>query len=103
MSQTHEFASQSWLEALCDLIEKQVAGSGVDLTGIDYVMGEEFVNVPPRLLPAGAERVGWTVRVRDGVVSSSLDLPPADADSNNIADWEAIEPLAHHAFGVDAD
>ncbi|HVV36588.1 MAG TPA: hypothetical protein VHC63_08295 [Acidimicrobiales bacterium] len=101
MTQTHEFASQAWLQALCDLIDKKVADSGVDLRGVDYVFGEEFVDVPPRLLPAGAERVGWVVRVRDGVVTSAVELPPADADSNNIADWETVEPLAHHVFGAD--
>lgn len=103
MPETFEFASPGWLRCLCDLVEKQIAASGVDLAGVDYVFGEEFVNVPERLRPAGAERVGWVVRVVDGSVSATSDVPPADADSNNIADWGAIEHLAHHRFGLDAD
>lgn len=103
MTDTHEFGSPGWLQATCDIIEKQIAASGVDLRGLDYTFGEEFFNIPARLSPTGAERVGWYLRIADGAITTATVPPPPDADGNNIADWDAIEYLAHHEFGADPE
>lgn len=89
----HEFASPEWLEATCRTIERWLAD--VDLTGVTYTSGEQFTNVPSRLNPQGAPTVGWTLFVRDGAVSAVTDPPPPDADTDIVADWDAVEPLAH--------
>jgi hypothetical protein len=34
-------------------------------------------------------------------MTSKATPPPDDADSITFADWEAVEPLAHHVFGED--
>jgi len=103
MTTTYEFGSPGWLQATCDIVKDKLLGSGIDLSGVDYTMGEEFFNVPDRLNPSGAERTGWTVMIRNGVIETATVPPSADYDSNNIADWEAIEHLAHHVFGADPE
>lgn len=94
-----EFGGPEWLEMACALTERELAKS--DLSGVDYVIGEEFRNVPARLNPTGSARIGWTIRVRDGRVQALPGPPPDGADARNIADWDAVEHLAHHAFGQD--
>ena len=101
VSDLHEFGSPSWLVAACDISEKVIADSGVDLEGVNYTFGEEFLDLPARLNPSGAARVGWYVRIADGVVTTKADPPPDDADTINLCDWEAIEPLSHHVMGAD--
>ena len=86
MPDTHEFGSPSWLVATCDLAEKTIAEAGADLTGVTFAFGEEFTNVPARLNPTGVERPGWHVAIRDGVVTTAPERPPADADSITVAD-----------------
>lgn len=97
----HEFGSPSWLRMTCSAAEQLITRSGVDLSGIDYVFGEEIVDLPARLNPDGANGVGWTVQIRDGIVSTRTLPPPEDADLVNVADWEAVEPLAHCITGED--
>jgi hypothetical protein len=98
-----EFGSPEWLQMVCDYVEKRLAGTDIDLSGVNYTWGEEFFNVPGRLNPTGAQRVGWYVQVHAGRVQTAIEPPPPDADSNNVADWDAIEYLCHHVFGVDPE
>jgi hypothetical protein len=100
-TRTHEFGGPDWLRALCDLIEGSAATSGVDLTGVDWVSGERFTDVPPHLNPEGKADVGWTLIIRDGDVRAVPEPPPEDADHCATGDWEAIESLAHAKRGVD--
>lgn len=99
MSDKHEFGSPSWLREICLLAERALADAGVDLRGINYIFGEEFLDVPGRLNPHGAQRIGWTVRITDGAVTSEASPPPDDADLINFADWDMVEPLAHRITG----
>ena len=73
MTAMHEFGSPGWLQATCDIIEKQIAESGVDLSGVDYTFGEEFFNIPSRLNPTGADRVGWVI-TQNGDKTFSIDF-----------------------------
>jgi len=98
MIKTFEFASPEWLDAVREAVESHLNRS--PLAGVNYVLGEEFTGVPARLNPAG-KVVGWTIRIRDGVATTSPQAPPPDADQVNIADWSAVEHLAHHVFGAD--
>jgi hypothetical protein len=101
MSEQFEFASPGWLQAACEIVERHLSRS--DLKGVDYVLGEEFTGVPARLNSSGKARIGWTITIRDGVVTTAIEVPPADADNVNVADWEAVEHLGHHVFGVDTE
>ena len=43
------------------------------------------------------------VSIAGGAITTATEPPPPDADGNNIADWDAIEHLAHHEFGADPE
>lgn len=101
MNEMFEFASPQWLSAVCKRVEEHLAQS--HLEGVSYVLGEMFTGVPDRLNPAGEASIGWTICIRDGVTNCSPTVPPPDADQVNIADWRAVEPLAHHVFGADPE
>jgi hypothetical protein len=95
---SHPYASPAWLQSVCDVVEGQIAASRVDLRGCDYTVGEEILDVPAHVNPNGHGRIGWHVAIRDGVVRTAPECPPDHADSVNIADWQATEPLAHVTF-----
>jgi hypothetical protein len=101
MVEKHEFGSPAWLRATCDAAEMAIRRSGADLAAVTFTFGEELLAVPARLNPTPSSRVGWHVQIDNGAVTSKATPPPADADSVTFADWEAVEPLAHHLFGQD--
>ena len=101
MADQHEFGSPGWIQATCEIFETAIRDSGVDLAGMEYCFGEEFTNVPERLMPPGEERVGWVVTIRDGKAEARPTPPPPDADAVNVADWDAIEWTSHVILGED--
>ena len=61
-----EFASPEWVDLLRDLIEGGLAGR--DLSGVDFVLCEEYTNPPEHLRRAGSDSIGLVIRVEEGQI-----------------------------------
>jgi hypothetical protein len=61
-----EFASPEWVAMLRDLIVTGLAGQ--DLSGIEFIICEEYTNPPAHLLRPGSSSIGLYVRIANGEV-----------------------------------
>jgi len=60
------FMSPAWVEMAREEITRRLAT--VDLTGVSFVLCEEFTNPPADLRRSGADTIGFTLRITDGEV-----------------------------------
>lgn len=82
----HEFAAPDWIDMLRGLILDAVRDQ--DLSGVDFVLCEEYTNPPEHLWRPGSESIGFHIRVRDGevqVVNEVID--GAEATKKLICDY----------------
>ncbi len=88
MSQ-YEFGSPDWVEAVHNIVKELLASERLD--GIDFSLSERFDNPPEHL--AKYAPLGWHLIVRDGQLQLGHG-PLEKADRMNIADYQAVLPLA---------
>jgi hypothetical protein len=87
----HELASDAWLEVLRGLVAEGLAG--VDLTGVEFCLSEEYHDPPAHLRRPGLDTIGWHLRISDGTWMVA-DVPDDAADLRVVADYESLIPLA---------
>ncbi|MGO8860756.1 MAG: hypothetical protein ACLQRH_08310 [Acidimicrobiales bacterium] len=82
-----EFASPEWIDMLRGLIVDGLAGC--DLSGVDFVLCEEYTNPPKHLQRVGSDSIGFHTRVSDGqiqVINQVVD--GAETTKKLICDYE---------------
>ena len=91
----HEFCSQQWVdcanEILLGLSQK------TDLSDVDVTFSEVFTDAPDHLEPDEQGRIGWFVRVTDGVLEVKKGIPES-ADLRITTDYELTVPLGRAVF-----
>jgi hypothetical protein len=61
-----EFASPEWIDMLRGLIVEGL--SGQDLSGVNFVLCEEYTNPPQHLRRPGSDSIGFHTRVANGQI-----------------------------------
>jgi ketosteroid isomerase-like protein len=82
-----EYASPEWVDMLRGLIIEGLAGR--DLSGVEFVLCEEYTDPPEHLRRSGSDSIGLCIRVADGrvqVVSEVVD--GAETTKKLVCDYE---------------
>lgn len=82
-----EFASPEWIDMLRGLIVEGLAGQ--DLSGVDFVLCEEYTNPPDHLRRPGSDSIGFHISVTQGkiqVINKVVD--GSGATKKLICDYE---------------
>jgi hypothetical protein len=90
-TEKYEFCSQPWVAVANTFLQE--SAKGADLSGITYAFQEVFTDAPAHLGCDDQGRIGWYMRVADGVVEACcgiLDNPDVCIQ----ADYQKILPLA---------
>ncbi|MBC2778940.1 hypothetical protein [Parasphingopyxis marina] len=90
MAERIEFASDAWLEKLCELLEKYTALAGPEL---ELSICEVFTGVPKHLDKNGNGVIAWHCHIVGGEVVFE-DGEIESADLKTVADYDFVLPLA---------
>lgn len=86
-----EFCSAAWIaHARAYLLEQS---KDADLAGLDVTFNEVFTDAPAHLGADASGRIGWYLRVADGVVDIGAGVLP-DADIRVTCDYQTVLPAA---------
>lgn len=69
-----EFASPEWVDMLRELIVTGLAGQ--DLSGVDFVLCEEYTNPPEHLRRPGSDSIGLRISVTNGEIQVTDEVVP---------------------------
>ena len=82
-----EFASPEWVDMLRGLISERLAGQ--DLSGVEFVLCEEYTHPPQHLRRPGSDSVGFHIRVATGEVQVINEVVEGAASTKKmICDYE---------------
>lgn len=100
MTQQFEFMSPAWIATAREQIVRALEGK--DLKTVRFTLCEEFTNPPEHLRRAGAQTIGFYVRLWDGHVEVG-DRPITDADCTIISDYADALSVARDPEAAAAD
>jgi ketosteroid isomerase-like protein len=88
-----EYASPEWVDMLRGLIVEAIAGK--DLSGVEFVLCEEYTNPPEHLRRPGSDSIGLCIRVTHGELHVTSEIiAAAQATKKMVCDYEWVKRYA---------